>query len=168
MAFRLAFPAWLVAQAVLQTVAAAVHLARRALALRRLGLVALVRLALVPQVVFLVLSASWQRERVAVLVAARLARRVVHRARSSIRRAFRAVAVSVAVLADARCSVTVAWAVRRRWRVRQRLLRLMGPVVVAVARTQRAVLDGREQSSLSGPLNAEGYLSRLPFMWGHA
>lgn len=159
---------WLVAQAVLQTVAAAVHLARRALALRRLGLVALVRLALVPQVVFLVLLASWQRERAAVLVAARLVRRVVLRARSLIRLVCRAVAASVAVLADARCLVTVAWAVQRRWRVRQRLLRLMGPVAVAVARTRRAALDEREQSSLSGPLNAEGDLSRLPVMWGHA
>jgi hypothetical protein len=41
-------------------------------------------------------------------------------------------------------------------------------VVVAVARTQRAAQDAREQSLLSGPLNAEGDLSRLPVMWGHA
>jgi hypothetical protein len=87
---------------------AAAHLALPALASRPLALEQPVALVREPLAVFLVLLASWQRGRVAVLVAARRVRRVVHRAHSSIPLVLRVGAVLVAVLADAHSLVTVA------------------------------------------------------------
>jgi hypothetical protein len=51
---------------------------------------------------------------------------------------------------------------------RLRLLRHTARAVVEVVKTLRAVPVKPGVSSLSGPLNAEGDLSRLPVMWGHA
>lgn len=155
-------------QAQPSTVARAARRLPQASASRRAAQQAQVPLVVARHLVFLEPRAWCFAARAAAQGLARLVRQVARLARSLTRLALQAETVSVAVAAVAPRSVTAAWAARLQ--LLERLLRQLHMVAVAVVavKTLRAVLDGREPSSLSGLLNVEGDLSEMPSLRGHS
>lgn len=130
--------------------------------------VAVLRQVRARRVVFLVLAAFTARERAVVQGLARQDHPAAQPVRFWRRAVCPVAAVSVVAVAAALRGVTAASVVQLRLPVLRRRLRLTVAVVVAVGKTRQALMVRAVSSSSSGMLNAEGDLSRLPVMWGHA